>query len=162
MNFELTFASQEYKEVIKNLMQLYMYDFSEYVDQDVEPDGLYKPYPKLEDYWNEDAGKFPYIIKMNNKYAGFILVKKNESITDSFSIAEFFILKKYRRAGIGKGAAKQIFDLHKGDWEVYQRENNLPARSFWIKVIDEYTQGQFLQALENGRAIQNFRNKFQI
>ena len=90
------------------------------------------------------------------------MLKKNESITDSFSIAEFFILKKYRRTGIGKGVAKQIFDLHKGDWEVYQRENNLPARSFWIKVIDEYTQGQFLQALEHGRAIQNFRNKFQI
>ncbi|MEP7254031.1 MAG: GNAT family N-acetyltransferase [Ginsengibacter sp.] len=162
MNFEIIYASREYHDAIKNLMQLYMHDFSEYVEQDVEEDGLYKPYPGLEDYWNQDTGKFPYIIKKENKYAGFILVKRNVSVTDSFSIAEFFILKKYRKAGIGRAAAKQIFDLYKGNWEVHQRENNLAARSFWEKVIHEYTSGQFSQRLENGRTIQHFRNNFQL
>ena len=42
MNFELIYASQDYKNVIKNLMQFYIYDFSEYIHYDVEEDGLFK------------------------------------------------------------------------------------------------------------------------
>jgi hypothetical protein len=43
MNFELIYASKEYKNVINNLMQFYIYDFSEYLDYNVEDDGFYKP-----------------------------------------------------------------------------------------------------------------------
>ncbi|WP_327205186.1 hypothetical protein [Paenibacillus sp. Soil522] len=51
-------------------------------------------------------------------------------------------MKKYRKEGIGKAVAKQIFNLHKGQWEVYQLESNKPAQIFWNKTIDEYTQGR--------------------
>ena len=157
MNHELIYAFKDYKDVIKNLMQFYIYDFSEYVDYDVEEDGLFKPYPNLEEYWRE-ADKFPYVIKKDEKYAGFVLVKTMKSEKHYYSIAEFFIMKKYRRTGIGKAAARQIFNLHKGQWEVHQRENNKPAQEFWNKVISEYTNGEFLDRFENGRRIQDFRS----
>ena len=136
MNFKLIKASQEYKDVIKNLMQFYIYDFSEYLKCDVEEDGLFGGYPCLEDYWKEGNHKFPYIIKKGERYVGFALVRFIESEERNyFSIAEFFIMKKYRREGIGKAVAKQIFNLHKGQWEVYQKECNKPAQIFWNKII---------------------------
>jgi len=158
MSFELIYASPNYKDVITNLMQFYIYDFSEYVDCDVEEDGLFKAYPNLEDYWKKGSNKFPYIIKKDEKYIGFVLVKTIESEKSHYSIAEFFIMKKYRKEGIGKAVAKQVFNLYKGQWEVHQREYNVPAQKFWNKVISEYTNGNFSERFENGRRIQNFRN----
>lgn len=158
MNFELINASPDHRDVIQNLMQFYIYDFTEYLGHDVEADGLFKAYADLDEYWIEGTGKYPYMIKRDGKLAGFILV--NEITTDKkyFSIAEFFIMRKYRRSGIGKPAAKQIFDLHKGDWQVHQREINLPAWKFWINVMREYTQDNFTERIENGRRIQNFKS----
>lgn len=152
-------ASLEQKDVIKNLMQFYIYDFSEYISCDVEEDGLYMAYADLEAYWKEENHRFPYIIKQGERYAGFVLVRLIKSASrDYFSIAEFFILKKYRREGIGRAIATQVFNLHKGQWEVYQKESNKPARIFWNKVIDEYTNGQFTERAEGGRRIQDFEN----
>jgi predicted acetyltransferase len=158
MDFELILASRAYQEVINNLMQFYIYDFSPYVNYDVEADGFFKAYPNLEDYWSEKKNKFPYIIKKDDKYVGFVLVKTINSEIDHFSIAEFFIMKKYRRQGIGKAVAERIFNLHKGQWEVHQRENNKPAQEFWHEVINEYTKGQFSEQFENGRSIQHFKS----
>ena len=157
MKFELIYALQDYKDVIENLMQFYTYDFSEYVDCDVEENGLFKAYPNLEEYWKEGADKFPYIIKKDEKHIGFVLVKTIESDKNYYSIAEFFIMKKYRREGIATAVATQIFNVYKGRWKVHQRENNIPAQQFWIKVINEYTNAQFSEHFENGRRIQNFR-----
>ncbi|MGF9698496.1 GNAT family N-acetyltransferase [Paenibacillus sp. MABNR03] len=158
MNYELIQASKAYKEVIKNLMQFYIYDFSEFVQCDVEDDGLFGAYPYLDDYWNEVDHRFPYVIKQDDKYIGFVLVRSIESEERNyFSIAEFFIMKKYRKAGIGKAVAKQIFDTHKGHWEVYQLESNEPAQQFWNKVIHDYTQGNFTDRVEDGRRIQDFK-----
>jgi predicted acetyltransferase len=159
MNFTLLQASHVHKIVIQNLIQFYIYDFSEYVRYDVEDDGLFAPYPDLNDYWEEGNNKFPYIIKKNDKYVGFVLVKFVSSKDRSyFSIAEFFILKKYRHEGIGKAIAIKVFNLHKGQWEVYQKDSNRPAQIFWNKVISEYTKGQFKERLESGKRIQNFEN----
>lgn len=159
MNFILIQASHGYKDVIKNLMQFYIYDFSEYNKSNVEEDGLFAAYPDLELYWKEENHRFPYVIKKDEKYVGFVLVRFIESAERIyFSIAEFFIMKKYRQEGIGKAAAGQIFNMHKGLWEVYQMESNKPAQMFWKKVIDEYTKGQFEERFENGRRIQNFEN----
>jgi predicted acetyltransferase len=159
MNYKLIPASKEYRVALQNLMQFYIYDFSEYVNCDVEEDGLFKAYPNLEEYWKVENQRFPYIIKKDESYIGFVLVRFIESTERRyFSIAEFFIMRKYRRKGIGSSVAKEIFDLHKGQWEVYQRENNKPAQVFWTKIIDEYTKGHFLEHEENGRRIQNFEN----
>lgn len=140
-------------------MQFYIYDFSEYVKYDVEDNGLFAPYPGLKDYWEGSNGKFPYVIKKDAKYVGFVLVKFISSKDRTyFSMAEFFILKKYRNAGIGKAIAVKVFNLHKGQWEVYQKESNKPAQVFWNKVISAYTKGQFTECLENGKRIQNFES----
>lgn len=159
MDFTLLRASIEYKVVIQNLMQFYIYDFSEYIKYDVEDDGRFAPYAYLDDYWDEANNKFSYIIMRDNKYVGFVLVKLVEAKNAKyFSMAEFFILKKYRQSGVGKAIAMEVFNLHKGHWEVYQKDSNKPAQIFWKKVIQEYTNGQYKERMEEGKRIQDFDN----
>jgi predicted acetyltransferase len=159
MDFELIPATRKYKSVIENLMQFYLYDFSEYVRYDVGDDGSFQPYPKLKEYWKQ-KNKHAYLVKKDEKYAGFVLVKFIESKERNyFSIAEFFIMKKYRREGMGTAVAKQIFDLYNGHWEVYQKENNQPAQIFWNKIINDYTKGRFRERWKDGKRIQDFENR---
>ena len=149
-------ASYQQKQIINNLMQFYMYDFSEFVNIDIEADGFFAAYKNLDDYWN-DENRFPYIIQNEERPIGFALVRLIESAQRSYySIAEFFVLKKYRKKGIGKQIAIQLFNLHKGLWEVFQRETNKPAQLFWSNVIGAYTKGNFTERFEDGKTIQSF------
>lgn len=159
MNFELVLASEEQKEAIGNLMQYYFYDFSEFVNIDVEENGQFKPYMYLDDYWKEANHRFPYLIVVDGKYAGFVLIRfiKSEE-RNYYSIAEFFIMKKYRRGGLGKAVAHRVFDMHRGEWEVFEIEPNKPAQAFWRKVISEHTNGNYTERIENKKVYQDFRN----
>lgn len=159
MNLTLLKATKEHATVLQHLMQFYMYDFSLYTHHDVEENGLFAPYPDLESYWDQGKNKFPYIIKSDEKYIGFALVKFIETEEyEHFSIAEFFILQKYRLAGAGKAIAIQLFSLYKGPWEVFQMSSNKQAQLFWNKVINEHTKGKFKQRFENGKLIQSFES----
>jgi predicted acetyltransferase len=157
MNFTLLPASTAYKAVIQNLMQFYIYDFSEFIQYDVLDNGQFAPYPHLDTYWEDVDNKFPYIIKKDEKHVGFVLVKSIETENKKyFSIAEFFVLKAYRHLGVGKSIAMKVFNLHQGNWEVYQKESNEPAQIFWRKVIAAYTHGRYTERKEDGKIIQDF------
>jgi predicted acetyltransferase len=156
LNYEIIKADLDNKETLTNLLQFYIYDFSEFIDAHVEKNGRFDEYP-LSDYWTKD-NHIPYLIKLNENFAGFVLVRLIEVETKSFfSISEFFIMKKYRRTGLGRSVAKDIFRLHKGNWEVFQIGKNEPAQLFWRNVINEYTNGHFSERIEEGkRVIQEF------
>ncbi|MCY9656485.1 GNAT family N-acetyltransferase [Paenibacillus chondroitinus] len=79
----------------------------------------------------------------SDKLAGFVLVRKiTEGESPKVSVAEFFILRKYRGQGIGKKVAHKLFEMFKGNWSVSWLEKNLPAKTFWTKVIMEYSNGE--------------------
>ena len=159
MIYEISKAGIDNKETLSNLLQFYIYDFSEFIDAHVEENGRFSEYP-LKDYWTEN-NHFAYLIRINGKYAGFVLVKRIEAETGAyFSIAEFFIMKKYRRMGVGKSVAKEILHIHKGNWRVFQMKNNEPAQLFWRNVIKEYTGGRYTERIEDGkRIIQEFMSQ---
>jgi predicted acetyltransferase len=56
---------------------------------------------------------------------------------------QFFVLKKYRRKGVGDLLARSVFAALPGRWEVGQMPQNQAAQAFWRKVIGLYTGGQF-------------------
>jgi predicted acetyltransferase len=158
MNFNLIKASREHISVFENLMQFYIYGFSEFVALDVNEDGLFEPYSSLREYWEEGNERFPYFIKEDEKHLGFVLIRYiTLSDRSYFSMAEFFIMRRYRKMGIGRSIAEQVFNLHKGQWEIYQRESNKPAQNFWNKIITENTNGRFKERFENGKRIQEFK-----
>ena len=67
---------------------------------------------------------------------------KVTSLNRDASKGEFFILRRYRRQGIGERAARMLFDHFPGRWTVYTFPQNIAARAFWHGVIGRYTHGQ--------------------
>ena len=94
-------------------------------------------YPYLDDYWTE-PGRYPFLVRVEGKLVGFVLVSALEETGNEtiWEMAEFFILRKYRRHEIGRMVAHQVFDLFAGKWRVTQEEGNLPAQAFWRRVIE--------------------------
>ncbi|WP_271853813.1 GNAT family N-acetyltransferase [Planococcus maritimus] len=135
------------KHVLQNLMELYQYDFSEFESADVNENGLYG-YKYLDYYWTIPT-HLPFLIEVDGNLAGFALVREiaseDSSCSSYLKICEFFIMKKYRKEGIGKQAAFHIFDLFQGVWEVAELETNLPAQKFWRKTISEYTNNEYVE-----------------
>lgn len=157
MKFILFEAPPELKEVFTNLMQFYYYDFSEYLGIDTEANGKFDAYPNLDDYWKGSPDRFPYLIKVEPHYAGFALVKRIQTESQNyFSMAEFFVLRKYRLNKIGEVAAIELFERHQGNWQVFQRLGNKPAQLFWKKTIAKYTKGNFTEYTEGDKIIQVF------
>lgn len=144
MELGLELVPAERKQIISRLMQFYLYDFTRYLDLDVDRDGAFPTYPGLEAYWNSGHNKYPYLITCDNRPAGFALVDRLlRSSEGQYYMTEFFVMQKYRRSGVGKWAAHRLFDMFPGDWKVSQIRANEPARSFWHRVIGEYTKGSF-------------------
>ncbi len=54
-------------------MQLYLYDFTEFTGDDIDNNGFY-PYVYLDRYWDE-PGRFPFLIQVDEKVAGFVLIR---------------------------------------------------------------------------------------
>src|SRR5580704_15638044 len=101
--------------VIENLIQLYLHDFSEFATVgseygEVGSDGRFA-YRGLDSYWRED-GRVPYVIRADDRLVGFALVNQWSALARPVdqAVAEFFILRKYQRIGIGRRAATGMFE----------------------------------------------------
>jgi predicted acetyltransferase len=128
------------RQIITNLIQLYKYDFSEFAEVgspygEVGRDGRFI-YEGLDSYWRED-GWFALTVEADGRLAGFVLVNRWSALNRSpnRSIGEFFILRKYRRIGVGSRAARVLFERWPGRWEVAVARYNKPALAFWRKAI---------------------------
>ena len=140
MQVEVVKATIEQKPVLANLFELYAYDFTEFCGFDIGDDGLYG-YERLPLYWTEPT-RFPYLIYVDKKIAGFILVQKGSPISDDttvWDISEFFVMKKYKRHGVGTAAALKIWEQFIGPWQVRVLVSNPIACSFWLRAIKNFT-----------------------
>ncbi|MGG1443283.1 GNAT family N-acetyltransferase [Brevibacillus laterosporus] len=142
MKIELVKVSMHQKMVLRHLLELYQYDFSEFDYADVNEHGLYD-YKFLDHYWTE-PDRIPFFIKVDEKYAGFVLLRKlkNQDL-EYYSMAEFFIMRKYRKRGIGKEVAFRLFHQFQGEWEISEIEQNISAQKFWHALISEYTNNNY-------------------
>jgi predicted acetyltransferase len=139
MKIEILPAQIEHKPVLGHLLQLCLHDYREFNGREVDDHGLFD-YPYLDYYWTE-AGRYPFLVRVERKLAGFVLVRRLEVEGDEplWQMAEFFILRKYRRQGIGREVAYRVFDSFEGRWEVTQEKENLLAQRFWQQVIEGYS-----------------------
>jgi len=156
MNIEIIPVDMAQRSVLRQLMELYDYDFSEFTGEDVNEHGFYG-YGYLDRYWI-DEGQHPFFIKVDGNYAGFVLVGdscKYAQGENARNIDEFFVMRKYRRMNVGSFAAKHVFDMFKGVWEVKVRHENKPGLPFWHRVINEYTGGDnvFHSELDNWNGV---------
>ncbi len=128
-HIDVTTATISDKAVVRRLLELYAHDFSEFEDYDVDEHGLFG-YPYLDHYWT-DPDRHPFLFRVDGHLAGFALVRSGTP----HDMAEFFVLRKYRREGIGAHAARDVFARFPGAWQVRQLTANARATSFWRATI---------------------------
>ena len=146
MNIEIVDA-RPLADVLANLFPLYIHELSAFTDFDVDDDGLFRAPPSFAAYWQE-AERHPFLLRAQAKIAGFALIRQMESEPLTFDMGEFFVLRRYRRFGVGRTAACALFDRFPGFWEVRELVDNLPAQGFWRRIIADYTGGDFVETKE--------------
>ena len=125
------------------MLELYQYELSDTWPQDLDANGRYGydlARHRLGDRFHA------HVAIKGTQYAGFALVAPAVvTRSEGCWMEQFFVLKRFRRAGVGFELARHVFFDHPGPWEVGQMPANLAAQVFWRKVIDQMTDGQFTE-----------------
>ena len=132
------------KEILRNLLEKYLYEFSQYEGTAPNELGLFG-YDYLDNYWTEER-RWAFFIRVDGKLAGFAMVNDFPEAPDvptDYSMAEFFVLYPYRRKDVGLQAARLVFDRFKGRWQLKRHPGNLPSVSFWNQAVSGYTHGDY-------------------
>lgn len=141
----LDVATADAAALLSRLLELYVHDLSEVIPIAIGVDGLFR-YDRLPLYWSEPERHFPFLIRSDGQLAGFVLASRGSPATDDpedLDVAEFFVLRAHRRAGVGRRAACLLWDRLPGRWVVRVLESNRAGLSFWRSTIREYTRGAF-------------------
>jgi predicted acetyltransferase len=139
-HIELIPAAAEQEPILSNLLELYAHDFSEFHDLEIGDDGRFG-YKFLPLYWS-DPDRHPFLVKTDGHLAGLILVKRGPGVLGNqvvWDIAEFFVLRGYRRRGIGTQMAHEIWRRFPGAWEVRVMQANVAANDFWSHAISKFS-----------------------
>ncbi|NMM33454.1 MAG: GNAT family N-acetyltransferase [Phycicoccus sp.] len=123
-------ATESAKPLVRRLLELNAHDFSEFDGRDVSEHGEFG-YRYLDHYWTEPEDRQALLIRCNNAIAGVALVRRGAP----HQVAEFFILRKFRRRGVGLQAAREALRTWPGQWETHEVPNNDGAVSFWRTAI---------------------------
>ena len=103
--------------------------------------------------WFSNDHSHPLVISKGSESVGFALVTRPRVAAAgetkvNYHMSEFFIRKPYRRMGIGRDAARLIFDRFAGDWEIVEYQRNPGAVSFWRAVLAAYCKGRFTERVQ--------------
>jgi predicted acetyltransferase len=117
--------------------------------------------PDMMARWFSDDSSYPLVILRDNEPHGFALVSRPTMKRDSvdYRMAEFFVLRRARRHGVGREAAELIFNRFDGRWEVVEFIRNATAVAFWRNIIGNYTHGRFQETMRQGEVHHTFRSE---
>jgi len=135
MKIEIRLAELAERLIVRNLMELYQYDFSELDGTDLDDHGEYGYYD-LDCFWVNKAWS-AYVIKVDDRWAGFVLT--NDEIYrpgNTRAIVEFFVVRKYRGLGVGRKAAIDIMSQCPARWEIRVIQENQAAEAFWESLLN--------------------------
>jgi len=139
LTVEVIPALPEQAPILANLLELYIHDFSEFLDLELGADGRFG-YKQLLLYWQE-PGRHPFFIQVNGHLAGLVFLRKGSQLSgdeDVWDVTEFFIVRRYRRRGVGMKAAHEVWKMFPGKWEVRVIDRNQKAKVFWAHAIGEF------------------------
>jgi predicted acetyltransferase len=150
----LDLATPSDRLLVSNLLQLYIHDLSAiFRDVELGADGRFS-YPALPLYWSEPERRFPFLIRRDGGAAGFVFVTRGSPAVadpDVFDVAEFFIVRRHRRSGIGREAAFLLWSRLPGKWTVRVSMGNPRALAFWSPVVREFSHGTAIQFTRPGK-----------
>ncbi|MFT7652114.1 MAG: putative acetyltransferase [Limisphaerales bacterium] len=132
----VTKADSSDSPLLRNLLNHYVYDMSEWFKFDPDPDGSFSY--DLDEFWS--SGHHVFIARFGDSPVGVALV---QTIDDEFDLKEFFVLRRYRRSGVGQAFSAEVWDRLPGKWKVRVFTGNKPAVPFWKEVVSEYTHNKY-------------------
>jgi len=132
------------RPVLRRLMQLYLYDFAAIDGWNIGDDGRYGSASRIARFWT-DRTRTSFLVRLDGRLAGFVLIRDGAHFAGKGTreISEFFVLRRYRRRGVGERAATRVFDMFPGKWELCELASNVDAQAFWRRVLGRYTRGRF-------------------
>ncbi|WP_102047875.1 GNAT family N-acetyltransferase [Pseudomonas sp. MF4836] len=135
---ELIQTGPENAELIRNLYQFYAYESSDWEQEDVEPDGRFYIHEEhLARYWQEPQWSANLLL-VDGYIAGFLLIEGSELPgLNALELADLFILKRYRRKGIGRALATQVLTSGESNWLVRFYDQDEASQAFWRAVLDD-------------------------
>ena len=146
-------AAAEHSPLLANLLELYIHDLSAaFPHIELGEYGRYG-YRALPLYWSEPERRFAFLIRCQGRVAGFALATRGSPLStdpDVLDVAEFFVLRRYRRSGVGQRAAALLWQGLPGRWLVRVSEHNSAALPFWRAVTRDFTSGAALESEQSG------------
>jgi predicted acetyltransferase len=156
-DWSLAPATEAERPLLAQLLQLYLHDFSELDHDEVGEDGRFSY--RWFDLYGSKPGYQALLLRVRDKPAGFVLLEErgSEDNPDAHYVAEFFVMRAYRRSGYGTAVARALFDRYPGRWEIEQTGPNVAAQVFWRGVIASYTGGRYTEHnKDGGQVVQEF------
>ena len=105
--------------------------------------GLYG-YDWLDCYWTE-PNRWAFFLRVDASWR-LAMVNDYQEIpgeNTDYAMAEFFVMHKYRRCGVGREAAFWLFAHFPGQWQLMHHAKNAAGGRFWTDAISRYTQGRY-------------------
>lgn len=139
---ELQPAQRDELECIENLMQFFMYEFSEWLPIKLGRHGLFAIQEKTA-YWRKPATR-PMLIRVDGELAGFAIVDDAVHFPEvQYNLGYFFVIRRFRGRGIGKQVVTHLLTQLPGQWQIFHIDDNQPARAFWARVVPDLSSGTF-------------------
>ncbi|SFB41472.1 GNAT family N-acetyltransferase [Clostridium frigidicarnis] len=135
---ELEPVNIESKAKLENLMSIYLHDLSEFAaDLKINEEGKFE-YDGLELYFKSDD-LIPYFITYQDEVVGFVLFNMGKYVPKDidYVVHKLFILKGFRKKGIGNAAIKILLDKYKGKYRIIQISTNKTAVNFLAKFYEK-------------------------
>lgn len=143
MTIAIDVAQASDRCVLEALIQLYVHDFSALFAGtqrcDLGDDGRFVLDSPLDSWW-QAPGHVALLIRREGRLAGFAQIEGVGATDAVRRVAEFFIVRKYRRTGLGTAAAAMVFDRYPGRWQAAVMRRNAGARAFWAHAIAAHPQ----------------------
>ena len=114
VDVDLERIGRDQQSVLANLLEFYSYDFSELGRFGVSEGGRFG---WKTDHHFDDPGKEVFLFRVGNKLAGFGIIHNQSYLTEELGVhdvVEFFVMRNYRKLGVGRTAAFKLFDRHDG------------------------------------------------
>ncbi|MHC8314083.1 GNAT family N-acetyltransferase [Pseudomonas sp. LB3P31] len=135
---ELHAAQRDDLQTIENLMQFYMYDFSEWLPLKLAGHGFFSIEPKL-DYWRRPATQ-AFLITVDGELAGFATVDNETHLEGAqFNLAYLFVSRRFRGQGVAKFVVSALLSRNPGQWQIFHIDANQPAQRFWAGLMPVLT-----------------------
>lgn len=132
---KIQIISTEDKDIIKKYFYGYLKELSEF-DPTVKFDNNGIPvYNWFDCYWT-DKDRFPFLLSVDNKFAGLALFRKIGA--KQYEITEFYVIPEFRKDNNAIWFATQISNCFDGNFSFSTRIENKRAIKFWDKFATQF------------------------